>query len=353
MSKKKIILTAIAVVILIGAAIAIPKIGLFLKSRKESLNPKQLTFYIKEKTNVDQLALALKEAGVLDDVDAFKDVAAYKGLDETNIALGKYLIDPKTQYRTLLNGFTLNDAGNGNAEVEVDVTFNNCRDIQQIAGKVSKSILLDSAALVQLLTDSKTLNKYGFTPEQLPAMFIPNTYKLYFDTDEAAFVDRMASEFKNFWTADRMLKLKKIGLNSPSEAVTLASVVYSEQSVISDEWPVIAGLYLNRIEQGILLQSDPTFKFCWGDELNGVQRLLYVHRDRDCPYNTYLYKGLPPGPICVPPAGVVDAVLNPAQHEYIFMMAKPDFSKRHDFSKDYATHQRYAKIYQKWLTTLN
>jgi UPF0755 protein len=213
--------------------------------------------------------------------------------------------------------------------------------------------MLDSAALVKLLSKQETMNKYGFSPEQFPAMFIPNTYKLYYDTDEAAFVERMASEFKKFWTADRMMKLQKIGLKSPSEAVTLASVVYSEQSVIADEWPVISGLYLNRIEQGILLQSDPTFKFCWGDELNGVQRLLYVHRDRDCPYNTYLYKGLPPGPICVPPADVVDAVLNPTKHEYIFMMAKPDFSKRHDFAKDYAMHQRYAKIYQKWLTTLN
>jgi UPF0755 protein len=353
MSKRRVVIIAVAAVLIIGGLIAIPKIGLFLKSRKESVNEKQVTFFIKEKTTLEQLASALKEAGIIDDLDAFQDVAEYKGLDASKIALGKYLIDPKTQYRNLLNGFTLNDAGNGNAEVEVDVTFNNCRDIPQIAGKVSKSIMLDSTALVKLLMDQKTLNKYGFTPQQLPAMFIPNTYKLYFDTDEAAFVDRMASEFKKFWTADRMLKMQNIGLKSPSEVVTLASVVYSEQSLIADEWPVIAGLYLNRIEQGILLQSDPTFKFCWGDELNGVQRLLYVHRDRDCPYNTYLYKGLPPGPICVPPAAVVDAVLNPTKHEYTFMMAKPDFSKRHDFAKDYATHQRYAKIYQKWLTTLN
>ncbi len=353
MSKRRVVIIAVAAVLIIGGLIAIPKIGLFLKSRKESVNEKQVTFFIKEKTTLEQLASALKEAGIIDDLDAFQDVAEYKGLDASKIALGKYIIDPKTQYRNLLNGFTLNDAGNGNAEVEVDVTFNNCRDIPQIAGKVSKSIMLDSTALVKLLMDQKTLNKYGFTPQQLPAMFIPNTYKLYFDTDEAAFVDRMASEFKKFWTAERMLKMQNIGLKSPSEVVTLASVVYSEQSIIADEWPVIAGLYLNRIEQGILLQSDPTFKFCWGDELNGVQRLLYVHRDRDCPYNTYLYKGLPPGPICVPPAAAVDAVLNPTKHEYIFMMAKPDFSKRHDFAKDYATHQRYAKIYQKWLTTLN
>jgi UPF0755 protein len=146
-----------------------------------------------------------------------------------------------------------------------------------------------------------------------------------------------------------MAKLKKVGLKKPSEAVTLASVVYSEQGRVADEWPVIAGLYLNRINQGIKLQSDPTFKFCWGDKLDGVQRLLNVHRDIDCSYNTYKINGLPPGPICIPPTEVVDAVLNRDNNTYIFMMAKPDYSGRHDFTVQYADHERLAKIYQNWL----
>ena len=353
MSKSRIIGIAVVVVLLIGGLIAIPKIGLYLSSRKESVNKERVSFYIKQKITIEQLANSLKEDGIIHDVDAFIDVAEFKGLDKAKIALGKYIIEPNMQYRNLLNGFTLNDAGNGNAEVEVDVALNHCRTISHIAGNVSKTLLIDSAKLVHYLMDPKTLNQYGFTPEQLPALFIPNTYKFYYDTDESAFVEQMASVFKKFWTADRMMKLQKLGFKSPSEAVTLASIVYSEQSLIPDEWPIIAGLYLNRIEQGIFLQSDPTFKFCWGDELNGVQRLLYIHRDKDCPYNTYLHKGLPPGPICLTPAGVVDAVLTPTRHDYIFMMARPDFSKRHNFSKDYALHQQYAKKYQKWLSTLN
>jgi len=108
-------------------------------------------------------------------------------------------------------------------------------------------------------------------------------------------------------------------------------------------------LYLNRINQGIKLQSDPTFKFCWGDKLEGVQRLLNVHRDIDCPYNTYKINGLPPGPICIPPTEVVDAVLNRDKNNYIFMMAKPDYTGRHDFRLQYADHERLAKIYQNWL----
>jgi UPF0755 protein len=159
----------------------------------------------------------------------------------------------------------------------------------------------------------------------------------------------MAKEFKNFWTPERMAKLNKVGLTAPSEAVTLASIVYSEQSKNAQEWPIIAGLYLNRIKQGIKLQSDPTFKFCWGDQLKGVQRLLAVHRDVDCPYNTYKIQGLPPGPIYLPPVGVVDAVLNATKHNYIFMCAKPDYSGTHNFTASGAEHIQNASAFQRWL----
>ena len=159
----------------------------------------------------------------------------------------------------------------------------------------------------------------------------------------------MAAEFKEFWNSDRKAKLKSVGLESPSQAVTLASIVYSEQSINSDEWPIIAGLYLNRVNQGMKLQSDPTFKFCWGDKLKGVQRLLNVHREIDCPYNTYKIKGLPPGPICLPSPKVVDAVLNRSKVNYIFMCAKPDYTGRHNFAVSGAEHMRNADIFQKWL----
>ena len=113
----------------------------------------------------------------------------------------------------------------------------------------------------------------------------------------------------------------------------------------------IAGLYLNRINQGIKLQSDPTFKFCWGDQLIGVQRLLNIHREIDCPYNTYRINGLPPGPICIPSTIVVDAVLNRADVNYIFMCAKPDYSGRHNFAVSGEDHTKNASIFQKWLAS--
>lgn len=346
---RKLIIRVIAVLVVIGGILLYPKFSLYLSSRKETVNTEKVAFYIKSQMDTDDLAKELSDLKIIDDVKGFLKVADYKGLTKEKIALGKYVIEPNSQYRTLLNGFTLNDAGNGNGEVEVTVTFANCRDIYQMASKVCANVMIDSAKLVTYLNDTETLTKYGFSQEELPAMFLPNTYKMYYDTDEKIFVERMAKEYKNFWTPERLIKLKKVGLKFPSQAATLASIVYSEQSNHADEWPIIAGLYLNRINQGIKLQSDPTFKFCWGDKLEGVQRLLNVHRDIDCSYNTYKINGLPPGPICIPPSETVDAVLNREANKYIFMMAKPDYSGRHDFAVEYSTHQKYASIYQKWL----
>lgn len=344
---KKIILAGAALAI-IGVIALWPKISVYLAGSKTTKN--STVVYIPFRGgNLEDLAHQLVEAKVIEEVDAFLKVGEYKKLTQDRLAPGMYPIQPATNFRALLNGFTLNANGNGNAEVEVEVTFNNCRDIPELAGKVSKSLMVDSAELVETLTSEATLTRYDFSAEQLPALFLPNTYKMFWDTPAAAFLDRMATEFRNFWTADRKAKLAQVGLKTPSEAVTLASIVYSEQGKHASEWPIIAGLYLNRLNQGIRLQSDPTFKFCWGDRLKGVQRLTYEHRDIDCPYNTYYNDGLPPGPICIPPTAVVDAVLNRDNNEFIFMIAQPNYSGLHDFSKDYATHAKNAKIYQKWL----
>jgi UPF0755 protein len=340
---------AVAALLLVAIIFLWPKISLYFAGSTSVANKEKIEFYFDATSDLKGLASQLEKEKVIDNVDAFLKVGEYKGLNSERLASGKYIIEPGTNYKTLLNGFTKNSNGNGNAEVEVEVTFNNCRDVIQLAGKVSKCIQTDSTELAKFLTSEATLKKYDFTPEQLPALFLPNTYRMFWDTDADQFLQRMAKEFKNFWTADRLNKLKDIGLDSPSEAVTLASVVYSEQGKNPSEWPIIAGLYLNRIQKGMKLQSDPTFKFCWGDELKGVQRLTYEHRDRDCPYNTYLHAGLPPGPICIPPTQCVDAVLNRDKNDFIFMMAKADYSGLHDFTVNYSDHSRLAAIYSKWL----
>ena len=340
-------------VIIAGAYFAYPKFKLYLASQKTTLNTENQTFYILKAIHLDSLSKTLVEKGVIDDEDLFHAIGKYKHMNARNIALGKYVIAPNMSYSSLLNGFKRNRLGNGNGELEVKVTFNNCsgpNQLEKICQKVSKHIQADSAELAQFLLNPETCQAYGFSREEFPSMFLSNTYRFFFDTDAEAFTKRMASEFKSFWNSNRRSKLERIGLKKPSQAYTLASIVYSEQSRISDEWPTIAGLYLNRLKRNIKLQSDPTFKYCWGSQLDGVQRLLYKHRDINCSYNTYKNEGLPPGPICIVGNSLLEAVLNPKDVDYIFMCAKADYSGRHNFTNSGRQHVNNANEFQRWLT---
>ena len=347
MLKKGLII--FGVVAVVGIALSWSKISVYLDGRTGTINSVNQHFVLNNTLTVEEIGIQLRDAKIIDNLAAFLNVAEYKGLTSEKLGAGMYDIAPGTSYRNLLNGFTKNASGNGNAEIEVEVTFNNCATIYDLAGKVSKCIMADSASIANTILDGNTLSKYDFTVETVPALFMPNSYRMYYDTDADQFIARMAEEFKKFWTADRMAKLKKVGLKSPSQAVTLASIVYGEQAKNPSEWPIIARLYLNRVNTGMRLQSDPTFKFCWGDQLKGVQRLTYEHRSKDCPYNTYLHDGLPPGPISMPPTGVVEAVLNPDNNNYIYMCAQPNYDGLHNFAVDYATHDRNAKEFQQWL----
>ncbi|MDG2153944.1 MAG: endolytic transglycosylase MltG, partial [Crocinitomicaceae bacterium] len=252
MKRNKIkILIAIVSAFILLAIILLPKIKLYFASESFTINKKETVFLIDKKSTLKQLASKLKEEKIIDDEEAFIEIGRYKGLDENKIALGKYVISPSTTIKDLLNGFTINSKGNGNAEVEVTITFNNCKgmyQLDQLSKKVSQTILVDSATLSSYLNDPSTYSKYGFSREQFPAMFIPNTYKVFYDTDEKQFVEKMAKEFKKFWTPERMAKLNEINLSSPSELYTLASMVYLEQSRKEDEWSDISKLYLNRME---------------------------------------------------------------------------------------------------------
>lgn len=351
--KRVLKIASIFSIILIGGYFAYPKFKLYLASQKTTLNTKNETFYILKSIHLDSLSLILFEKGIIDDQDLFQAVGKYKGMNARNIALGKYMISSNMSYSNLLNGFKLNRLGNGNGEVEVKVTFNNCsgpNQLEKISQKVAKHIHVDSAELAAFLLDPNTCKSYGFTESEFPSMFLSNTYQFFYDTDAESFTKRMASEFKYFWNSSRRSKLESIGLKKPSQAYTLASIVYSEQSRISDEWPIIAGLYLNRLRRNIKLQSDPTFKFCWGSELDGVQRLLFRHRDIDCSYNTYKQEGLPPGPICIVGTKLLEAVLNPASVDYIFMCAKADYSGRHNFTNSGRQHVNNANEFQRWLS---
>jgi UPF0755 protein len=347
---KRSLLVIIIIGVLVVIAIGVPPILLFMAGRKQTINKTEKSIIIRENFTASELAQFLIEKGIVDSEKSFVTIANELGLDNKTIARGKYIILSGTNYLNLCEGFILQENGHGKSEVKVNVIFSASQHLGIMAQEVEKCLMVDSLKLMTYLESSETLQQFGFTKEQFPSMFFPGKYSFYFDTNEQQFVDSMAKEFKSFWTDERKAQLKKIGLNSPSQLSTLASIVYSEQSRHEDEWPTIAALYLNRIKQGMKLQSDPTFKFCWGNQLSGVSRLTALHRQIDCPYNTYIYKGLPPGPICLTPKRLLEAVLYPDDVDYLFMCAKPDYSFRHKFEKSDVAHMKNAATYQKWLS---
>ncbi len=200
----------------------------------------------------------------------------------------------------------------------VKFAFNNVRTIDQLVDKVGNTFFFEPEELRILLHDSLFIRQYGFTETTLPAMFIPNSYEIYYDISAKGFVDKMADNYKQFWNADRKSRAAEIGL-TPVEVATLASIV-EEENYRPAEKAIIAGLYMNRLNKGMLLQADPTVKFAIGDFAR--KRILNSDLQIDSPYNTYKYQGLPPGPIRIPEGSTIDSVLHYRQHNYLFMCAK-------------------------------
>jgi UPF0755 protein len=231
------------------------------------------------------------------------------------------------------------------AQAPVNLVVPSVRTVQDMAGRLGGKLMVDSAALADILTDSVACAKLGYTTATVPALFIPNTYQVYWDISIEDFLKRLVKENQTFWTDDRQAKSKALGM-SREEVVTLASIVDSE-TANNLEKPRIAGLYLNRIRVGMPLQSDPTVVFAVGDF--SLRRILRKHLMVDSPYNTYIYKGLPPGPIRIPSVAGIDAVLNHETHSYLYMCAKEDFSGTHNFATSYAEHQQNARRYAKAL----
>ena len=224
----------------------------------------------------------------------------------------------------------------------VKFTFNNLRTVADFAESASRQLCMDKNDILRLLTDSASCASFGFTPQTVPAMLIPDTYEVYWSVKPEKLLEKMHDNYIRFWNDERKTKAKKLGL-TPEEVVTLASIV-EEETAYSPEKGKVSRLYLNRLSKGMKLQSDPTVKFAIGDF--SLKRILHKHLAANSPYNTYAVQGLPPGPIRMPEKSTVNAVLNAPPHDYIYMCAKADFSGSHEFTASYAEHLRYARLYQ-------
>ena len=224
----------------------------------------------------------------------------------------------------------------------VRFAFNNVRTIDQFVDKVGDRFLFTTEDLAACLADSAFTGSMGFDRATLPALFIPNTYDLFYDITAEGFVRKMYEFYQQFWNEQRKALAEAIGL-TPVEVATLASIV-EEENHRPAEKAIIAGLYMNRLHKGMLLQADPTVKFALGDFAR--KRILNADLTVDSPYNTYKYGGLPPGPIRIPEGSTMDSVLHYTHHNYLYMCAKEDLSGYHNFTANAAEHARNAARYR-------
>lgn len=297
-------------------------------------------FYVHSGSDFADVTKSLEEQGIIENVKSFEWVAAKKGYDE-NVKPGRYRIQNGSSNNELVNMLR-----SGNQD-PVMVVFNNVRTLRDIAGRVSQYLEIDSIQLSAHLTDPELPSKYGFDAATFTSMFIPETYEFFWTATAEDFTHRMRDEYEKFWKGERDRKAQKMNMTR-SEVVTLASIV-DEETLYDDENSRVAGVYLNRLEQGIPLQADPTLKFALGDFSR--QRILNGDKQIDSPYNTYRFKGLPPGPISIPSISAIDGVLDHENHRYLYFCAKADFSGYHAFARTYSQHLSNARAYQRALNS--
>jgi UPF0755 protein len=296
-------------------------------------------FIVPEGASFKDVQKILHEGQYVQDLISFAFLARITGYDD-QIKSGRYVLRSN-----MTNLQALRVLRSGKQE-PVKITFNNVRLISELAERITKNLGMKPEEFEAAVVKFAMNNPYGFNKDNVMAMFIPNTYEVYFNVSPDALIKRMHDEYEIFWNDERKAKAKEVGL-TPIEISILASIVQAE-TIKEAEAPIIAGLYLNRLRKGIALQADPTLKFAVGDF--SLKRILNVHKEVDSPYNTYLYPGLPPGPINMPELASLDAVLNHTPSNYYYMCAKEDFSGNHNFTNSYQEHMDNAAKYQKALT---
>ena len=334
-NRKRIFIWIASITLLLMVAIAAFLYSLVFKPIELT---EEVYIYIDEERDYETVVDQLKEKVELPNEDVFRllaDRMNYPNMVKT----GRYAIE---------DGMTMPDlirALRSGSQVPINLTFNNIRTMENLAGRLSSQLMADSISILDVLNDTSVAAKYGFNEQTFGSMFIPNTYEVYWDTNVESLIERMKREYDSFWNTERRAKAEKLGL-TPLEVTTLASIV-EEEATYADEYPIVAGLYINRLNRGMRLEADPTVKFAVGDAT--LRRILFKHLEVESPYNTYKIDGLPPGPIRIPSTSAINATLSPAQHNYIFMCAKDDLSGRHNFAVTHAEHARNARAYQRAL----
>ncbi|MGY5848471.1 endolytic transglycosylase MltG [Salegentibacter sp. HM20] len=277
------------------------------------------------------------------DIETFDAVARRKGY-ASNVKPGRFIIKKNMNSNELVNALR-------GKNHPLMLRFNNQERLEDLAGRISKQIEADSLSLLEAFTDDNFLAENEFSRRQALSMYIPNSYEFYWNTSAESFRDRMKNEYNRFWNENRLSKAEAIGL-SPIEVSTLASIVQKETARV-DERPRVAGVYMNRLNNGWKLDADPTVIYAIKDETGNfdtvIKRVLYKDLDLASPYNTYRNAGLPPGPIHMPDISSIDAVLNFEKHDYFFFVADVQNPGYHKFAKTLAQHNRNKQEYVRWI----
>lgn len=301
--------------------------------------------YVNIPSDSDYEAVKKIMANYVENMERFETVAEKKSYPERSEKAGRFLLKKGMNSNDIINALRVN--------VPVDLTFNNQERLEDFCGRISHQIEADSLSVLTAIKDPEFLKENGFTEDDVLAMFIPNSYEFFWNTSAKKFRDRMAKEYRKFWTDERMAKAKALNL-TPIQATVIASIVHKE-TVKKDERPRVAGVYLNRYAKGMKLEADPTVIYAVkknsGDWNQVIKRVLNKDLATDSPYNTYKYATLPPGPIAMPDITAIDAVLNPEKHNYIYFCASVTNFGYHEFAVTPAQHEVNRQKYVAWINS--
>ena len=336
MKKNKIYILGSIVLVFLFACVII--IFTYLRVFAPNVAKEKVYLYIHSNDDFNKVMQTLQKENLLKNIAGFEWLAEKKAYTK-NVRAGKYLLKAG-----MSNNQIINMLRSGKQEA-VNLVFNNIRTNEQLAGKLAKQIETDSLTLINAFNNPDFLSKYKTTSEELRLLFIPNTYRIWWNTSSKDLMERMQKEYENFWNDDRNAKAYTAGLTRKEIAI-IASIVEEETNQKTKK-PTVASVYVNRIRRGMLLQADPTVKYAVGDFT--IKRILNKHLITDSPYNTYKYKGIPPGPICIPSISSIDAILANQKTDYLYFCAKEDFSGFHNFAKNMDDHLKNARKYQQAL----
>ena len=332
MSKKKILIPLIifSTILTTGSVYTYQ----MLYSPNFLINAEDKFIIIEENTDFNELIKKLEDDTLINDILSFSFLSKLMEYQE-NIKIGAYKVKMNMSNYEMI---TMLRSGN---QTPIKLTFSYARKIEDLAEKITTKLKMSKDDLLNYLNEN--INNYsGFKKTDIISIFLPDTYEVYWNISPEKLTNKMYSEYKKFWNEERLSKLDKINLNQ-KETIVLASIVASESRML-DEADIIAGLYINRLNRNMRLQADPTLIFAANDFT--IRRVLNKHKKIKSPYNTYIHRGLPPGPIRLASKKYIDAVLNYEKHNYIYMCAKEDFSGYHAFATNLSDHNRNAKKFQ-------